>query len=101
MRTILWLMRTGCCWLEAPHWTVGRASQWASALDTGRKTLQTLVGMVNPDMALEFKGLSPFLQQEPHLLYLYYMWGFRAQGTEGGSGAFHWEEEGARKEVLE
>lgn len=57
--------------------------------------------MVNPDMALEFKGLSPFLQQEPHLLYLYYMWGFRAQGTEGGSGAFHWEEEGARKEVLE
>ena len=26
VRTILWLMRTGNCWLEAPHWTLGRGS---------------------------------------------------------------------------
>lgn len=76
VRTILWLMRTGNCWLEALHWTMGRGSWWATAWGTGRKTL-ILVGTGNPD---SLSLISP-----PGATFaLYYRWGFRAQGTERG-----------------
>lgn len=28
VRIILWLMRTGNCWHETPHWTMGKGSRW-------------------------------------------------------------------------
>lgn len=62
VRTILWLMRTGNCWLEALHWTMGRGSWWATAWGTGRKTL-ILVGTGNPDTVFPLS-----LHQGPPLL---------------------------------
>lgn len=76
VRTILWGQAGAGLGLPTGEGALDRP-----ALDVGKKILQIPVGTVNPDMALGFKGLSP-LYQEPHLLYLYYTWGFRAQGTE-------------------
>lgn len=74
-RIILWLMRTGNCWHETPHWTMGRSSRWPQFWEQEGS---------RPGPGL--KGLS-LLSPPGATFALSHRWGFRAQGTEGGPEA--------------
>lgn len=75
VRIILWLMRTGNCWHETPHWTMGRGSRWPPSWEQEES---------RPGRGL--KGLS-LLSPPGATFALYHSGGFRAQGTEGGPEA--------------
>lgn len=49
VRTTLWLIRTGNCWHETPHWTMGRGSRWPQLWEQEEKSCQ---GQGNPELAL-------------------------------------------------
>lgn len=75
---------------------------WAGApggLSSGNRK-KNLAGARESRHGPGFKGLS-LLFPPGATFALYYRWGFRAQGTEGGPEASPWEEEGAGKEALE
>lgn len=91
----LWLMRTGNCWHEALHWTMGGGFRWPQLWGWEEKPCPSMGIQAGPCV----EGPS-FLSPPVATFALYYRWGFRAQGTEGGAEASRLEE-GAGKEALE
>lgn len=91
----LWLMRTGNCWHEALHWTTGRGFRWPQLWGGEEKSCPSTRIQTGP-----YVERPSFLSLPVATFALYYRWGFRAQGTEGGTEASPLEE-GTGKEALE
>lgn len=100
VRTILWLLRTGNCWPEAPHWTMGKGAHSGPQLWGQVENPMDTSGNGESRPSPRAEGPFPYLYQGPPLLYT----------TGGASGpkalseretqrSPTWEE-GAEKEAL-